>query len=99
MAPPIKVQIFIYFLLRGHVFVSFFSGKLGEMWASLGEIWAKMVLEVCFDFKKCAQHEKKCSRFFWSSFSLEFFRASLGKFWQKFFAPQKFASSYTYVGR
>jgi len=27
-------------------FFSFFSGKLREIWASLGEIWAKMVLEV-----------------------------------------------------
>jgi len=32
----------------GHVFL-FFSGKLGER-ASLGEIWAKMMLEVRFDF-------------------------------------------------
>ena len=23
-----------------------------------------MVPEVCFDYKKCAQHAKKCSRFF-----------------------------------
>jgi len=28
------------------MFLQFFSGKLGEIWASLEEIWAKMVLEV-----------------------------------------------------
>jgi len=27
-------------------FFSYFSGKLGEIWGSLEEIWAKMVLEV-----------------------------------------------------
>jgi len=27
-------------------FVQFFSSKLEEIWASLGKIWAKMVLEV-----------------------------------------------------
>ena len=45
--------------------VMFFSGKLGE-------IWAKMTL-MCFDLKKCAQNETKCS-LFWMSF-----RASLDK--------------------
>jgi len=30
----------------GHVLIFLFSGKLGEIWASLGIIWAKMVLEV-----------------------------------------------------
>ena len=41
MAPKIKVQTFLFGV---HVLL-FVSGKLGE-------IWAKMVLEVCFDFKR-----------------------------------------------
>jgi len=28
------------------IFFSFFSGKLGEIWDSLGKIWAKMVPDV-----------------------------------------------------
>ena len=41
----------------------FFSGKLGEIWASLGEIGAKMVLDMlCFDVKKM-RRKSKCSRF------------------------------------
>jgi len=42
-----------------------------------------MVPEVCFDYKKCAQHAKKCSRFFvffgGRSFSLEFFSSKFGE--------------------
>jgi len=38
-----------------------------------------------------------CSRFFEVIFFKVFFRADLGKFGQKSFAPQKFAGSYTYV--
>jgi len=92
MAPKIKVQTFFFFF-RGLFIVWLFSGKLEEVWASLGKIWAKWFLK-CFDLKKCAQREMKCSRFFlflffWSSFFLAFFRASLGKFEQKFFAPPK----------
>jgi len=41
MVSKMKVQTF--FLEVSHVFYSF-SGKLGE-------IWAKMVFEVCFDLK------------------------------------------------
>ena len=85
--PKSKCRLFCLF--GGHDFIWFFSGKLGELWASLGEIWAKMVLEVLW-FKKCAQHKKKWSRFFWS-----FFRGSLGKFWKNPSHPQKFACSYT----
>ena len=42
MAPKMEVQTFF----GGHVLIFLFSGKLGEIWASLGIIWAKMVLEV-----------------------------------------------------
>jgi len=77
MVSKIKVQTFSF---GGHVFIVLFGQvrrNLGIR-ASLEEIWEKMVLEVCFDFKKCAQHKKKCSRslevIFWS-----FFRTSLGK--------------------
>jgi len=42
MAPERKVQTFYW----RSCFFSTFSCKLGEIWASLEEIWAKMVLEV-----------------------------------------------------
>ena len=70
MAPKIKVQT--CFSFGGHALILFFSGKLGEIWAS-----STMVLELCFHLNKCTQHEKKCSGFFWRSFSSEFFS---GKF-------------------
>ena len=73
MAPKIKVQTFFSF--GGHVFILFFSGKLGEIWAS-----STMVLELCFDLNKCTQHEKICSGFSGGHFLWSFFRASLGKF-------------------
>jgi len=41
-----------FFSFGGHVFILFFSLKLGEIWAS-----SKMVLELCFDFNKCTQRE------------------------------------------
>jgi len=53
MAPKIKVQTFFLIFWRSCCCLVLF-----------GKIWAKMVLEVCFDLKKCAQHEKKCSCFF-----------------------------------
>jgi len=37
---------FLFF--RSHVLIWLFSSKLGEIWKSLGGIWAKMVLEVPF---------------------------------------------------
>jgi len=37
-----------------------------------------MVLEVCFDFKNCAQHEKKCNRLF--LLEVTFFGVFSGKF-------------------
>jgi len=43
MAPKMKLKTFFWRLCL-------FSGKLGEDWASLGEIWAKMMLDV-----PCAQ--------------------------------------------
>ena len=47
MAPKMDVQTFFF---GGHVLIFHFSGKLGEIWASLGKILAKTVLEVpCFE--------------------------------------------------
>ena len=74
-----------FFSLIDHVFVLFFSGKWGEIWAS-----STMELELCFDLNKYTQHEKKCSRFFGGHFLWSFFRASLGKNPSH---PQEFACS------
>jgi len=41
--PKSKCRRFFFWM---SYFLSSFSGKLGEIWASLGEIWTKMVLEV-----------------------------------------------------
>jgi len=46
VAPKIKVQkFFLFVFFEGHVFISVFSGKLGEIWASF-------VLEVLLFEKK-----------------------------------------------
>jgi len=66
----------------GHVLILLFSGKLGGIWTSFCKIWAKMVLEV-----PCAQWNTVV--FFGSLFLWNFFRASLRKFGQKFFASTK----------
>jgi len=42
MAPEMEVQTFLF--VGGKIFFS--SSKLEEIWASLGKIWAKMVLDV-----------------------------------------------------
>ena len=70
-----------FFSFGGHVFISFYSGKLGEIWAS-----SIMVLELCFDLNKCT---KKCSRFFWISFSLELFSGKFREIWAKIFHTPK----------
>jgi len=56
----------------------------------------------CFDLKKYAQHEKKCSRFFIYLFlevisSGVFFWQVCGNLGKNPSHPQKFACSYTYV--
>ena len=59
MVPEIKVQMFVSF--RGHVFLVFFSGKLGEVgrvWGKFGQKWCLK----CIDLKKSAQNEMKCSQ-------------------------------------
>ena len=61
----------------------------------LGEIWAKMVLEVPW-IEKIRSTWNEMQSFFWGNFLWSFFRASLGKFGQNFFAPPKFVCSYTY---
>jgi len=59
--------------------------------ASLEEILASstMVLELCFDLNKCTQHEKKCSGFFWRSFSLEFLSGKFREIWAKILRTPK----------
>jgi len=47
-----------------------------------GEIWAKKVLEVCFDFNEMQS-------FFWKSFSLEFFSGKFGEIWAKILRTPK----------
>ena len=88
MAPKTKAQTYF----SGSYFCQVHFGKLGE-------IWTKIVLEVCFDFKKCAQHEKICSRFFWKwvSFFGSFFGQVWGNLGKKSSHSQKFACSYTYA--
>ena len=61
----------------------FWSSFFGQVRGSLGENMK------CFDSKKCAQSEMKCSRFLEVIFIIEFFRASLGKCGQISFAPPK----------
>ena len=67
----------------------------GKAWVKFGQKWCLK----CLDFKKCAQHEMKCIRFFRGHFS--FFGVYSGKFgeiWAKILrTPKKFACSYTYV--
>jgi len=65
------------------------EGKFEQVWGIFGQKWCLKG----FDFKKYAQHENKCSRFFiliyffWGHFLWSIFRASLWKFGQNFFAP------------
>ena len=77
-------------------FFSSFLGKLREIWVSLREIWAKMVLEVLW-FQKMRPKWNEIQSFFWGHFLWSFFRTSLGKFGQNPWHPQNFACSCTYV--
>jgi len=93
MARKIKAQTFQFFFGGRILFSSFraSSGKFGQMREKFGLKWCLK----CFDLKKCVQHEKKYSRFvfvfFFGGHNLwSIFRASLGKFGQKSFAPPKF---------
>ena len=54
--PKSRCRCFFSFI--GHVFVLFFSGKLGEIWAS-----STTVLELCCDLNKYTQHEEMQSFF------------------------------------
>jgi len=80
MAPKIKGQTFFLKVMFLYKYFRASYVKLGQNWCLK-----------CFDLRKSAQHEKKCSRvfFFLRSFSLECFRAGLGKFGKKSFAPPK----------
>jgi len=84
MAPKIKVQTLFW---RSCFF--FFSGKLGEIWASLREIWAIMLLEVCFDLTKCTHHVKKCSHAFGGHFLWGFFSGKFREIWAKILRTPK----------
>jgi len=66
------------------------------MLASLGEIWAKIVLEVCFDLKNAPNMRGNAVFFFGGHFLWSFFLAGLGKFGLKSSAPPKFACFHTY---
>ena len=74
-------SFFFLFFFEGHVFISVFSGKLGEIWAS-------SCLK-CFYLRKSAQPEMKCSRFFWRSLTLEFFSGKFGEIWAKILCTPK----------
>ena len=68
-----------------------------EVWRTFGRKWCLK----CFDLKKCAQHEMKCSRSF---LEVIFFGAFFGQIWRNLrknpLHPQTFAWSYTYgLGR
>jgi len=55
MAAKMKVKGLTFLFFRSHVLIWLFSSKLGEIWKSLGGIWAKMVLEVPFAPVKCSR--------------------------------------------
>ena len=66
----------------------FFYLKIMFVFGKLGEIWAKMVLEVSW-FQKIHPTWSEMYRFFGGNFVWSSFRAGLGKFGQKSFAPPK----------
>ena len=83
MAPKMKVQTIFS---GGHVFIYLFSGNLGE-------IWAKMVLEVRW-FEKV--RPTKCKRVFLEvTFFGNFFGQVWGNLGKNSSQPQKFACIYT----
>jgi len=57
-------------------------GQVKWNMGKFGEIWAKKVLEVCFDFNEMQS-------FFWKSFSLEFFSGKFGEIWAKILRTPK----------
>ena len=74
------------------MFLCSFRANVGKFGGNLGENCAWSVLW----FKKCPQHERKCSVFFGGHFLWSFFLAGLGKFGLKSSAPRKFACFHTY---
>jgi len=48
---PNDLQTFIF--LRSYFYLAGFGQVRGNLGKGLGEIWAKIMLEVCFDYKKC----------------------------------------------
>ena len=74
-----KIKVRTFFL------EAMFLGKLGEVWTSLDEIWAKMLDVPWFEIV------------FFEVIFLEFFRAIWGNLGKNPSHPQKFACSYTYI--
>ena len=94
VSAEIKVQTFLKVIFSYSSFrarqVKFgqVRGKFGQVWGECRQMWWLK----CFDRKKCAQRERKCTRFlfcFWRSFSLEYFWARLRKFVHKSFEDAK----------
>jgi len=57
--------------------------------SSFRKIWAKLVLEVCFDLKNAPNMKRNAVVFFWRSFSVEFFSGKFGEIREKSFAHPK----------
>jgi len=78
--------VFWFYKRADFFFRSCFSivlfGKLGELWAILGEIWAKMMLEVPLLVKI---HPMKFSRLFLEVFFSGAFSGKFGVIWAKIY--------------
>ena len=77
--PKSKCTLFLFW--RSCFFSPFRAsqGKFGQVWGKFRQKWCLK----CFDLKKCAQHEKKCSRFFGGHFLWRYFSGKFGEIWAK----------------
>ena len=74
-----SADVFFFCFLRS----CFYLVLLGQVRENLGKWCLKR-----FDLKKCAQHEKKCSRFFEAIF-FEYFSCKFGEIWAKILRTPK----------